>query len=349
MDRRTKLVRDFIGILKDRASLIKAALTVKRSTSIARAAVIHATTHRSSSFPPEHCLAAVLSLGLGSRATASACIAAIMDRLHRTGDTFVALKCLITLHHVVARGSFILKDQLSIFPASGGHNFLNLSTFRDGRDVETSEFSTWVRWYAGFLESNLTTSRVLGTYVSSSSLSKDRFTITSLLDLELMSETEALVAMVEEISRAPDSVDCQRNDLVYEIVNLVGDDYRSTQRQIWVRLNEWGKRISRLDVDELAKLTRCLERLEESRERILVLFVSRKRNDAFWELVKETKRKAVKVAEERERARWLVVSESTRLGERAVRPGRVLSLAYGMEVNGRGADRVAISVLPATA
>ncbi|PSS19580.1 Clathrin assembly protein [Actinidia chinensis var. chinensis] len=343
MGRQKKLMRNFIGIIKDRASLIKAALSIKRATATVRAAVLRATTHSPSSPPKDHHVAAVLALGRGSRPIARTCIAAIMDRLHGTSDAHVALKCLITLRHVVARGTFILRDQLSFFPVGGGRNFFNVSAFRDGRDVETWEISSWVRWYGAVLESNLIASRILGVYISSSSdLTQNMHTITSLLNSDLMREIDVLVGIVEELSNFPDSLHCQQNNLIYEAVNLAGEDYRSTQSQIGARLSECVDRIDESSFGESAELTRCLVRLQECRERLVALFVNRQRNDAFWDLVRETK---VKAEEERDRGRWAVtVSESTRFEERVKGPSQRLMLAYGGVW-----DRVALTVMPAMA
>ncbi|GFS43977.1 hypothetical protein Acr_00g0087970 [Actinidia rufa] len=256
MGRQKKLMRNFIGIIKDRASLIKAALSIKRATATVRAAVLRATTHSPSSPPKDHHVAAVLALGRGSRPIARACIAAIMDRLHGTSDARVALKCLITLRHVVARGTFILRDQLSFFPAGGGRNLLQR----------------------------------LG------------------------------------VPRRP----------------RPGEDYRSTQSQIGARLSECVDRIDESSFGESAELTRCLVRLQECRERLVALFVNRQRNDAFWDLVRETK---VKAEEERDRGRWTVtVSESTWFEERVKGPSQRLMLAYGGVW-----DRVPLTVMPAMA
>ncbi|XP_057503694.1 putative clathrin assembly protein At4g40080 [Actinidia eriantha] len=343
MGRQKRLMRNFIGIIKDRASLIKTALSIKRSAATVRAAVIRATNHSTSSPPKEHRVAAVLALGHGSLPTARACIAAIMYRLHGTGDAHVALKCLITLRHVVARGTFILRDQLCFFSDTGCRNFLNVKAFRDYRGVETWEISSWVRWYGAVLESNLIASRILGVYISSSSdLTQNKPTFTSLLNSDLMREIDVLVRIVEQLSNFPDSLHCQKNDLVYEAVNLTGKDYRSTQRQLGTRLSECVDRIDRSRFGESAELTRCLTRLEECRERLVALFINRNRNDAFWDLVRETKAKA---EEERERERWVVtVSEWTHFEERVKGPSQRLRLAYGGEW-----DRVHLTVMPAMA
>ena len=50
--------------------------------------------------------------------------------------------------------------------------------------------------------------------------------------------------------------------MVYEIVRMVGEDYRNVQGEILMRLEELGKRIERVeDVGELNELLRYLRRL----------------------------------------------------------------------------------------
>ncbi|KAH7845344.1 hypothetical protein Vadar_000883 [Vaccinium darrowii] len=385
-------MRNLIGIFKDKASLIKAALSIKRAAASVHVAVLRATTHNPSAPPSSRRLSAVLSLGHASPPTAGACIAAIVDRLNATRDAYVALKCLITLHHVVTKGSVVLKDQLSVYPAVGGRNFLNLSRFRDKRDPETWELSSWVRWYAAVLERNLTVSRVLGTFLSSALQRTDddhrrktevssvlqitdgnsrngevssvlqridenwrnRATTTNLTNENLVRDVDCLVDMVEEICNAPDSLEYQRIDLVYELMNFVGEDYRSTQYQILVRLGELGDRIDGLSPSESAELARSLKRLEGCRERLSALFANKKRNDAFWDAVGETRARVVKLEEERERGKWLVrvgrreeEIESTRFGERVGRPSQVLRLPYGGDW--LSVDRVHLNIAPAVA
>ena len=73
-----------------------------------------------------------------------------MDRLNHTRNAAVALKCLMAVHHIIKHGSFILQDQLSVYPASGGRNYLNLSKFRDDYSASAWELSSWARWLVQF-------------------------------------------------------------------------------------------------------------------------------------------------------------------------------------------------------
>lgn len=115
-------MRDLIGIVKDKVSLSKLALISKPNTLSLHIAVLRTTSHTPSTPPNDHHITTLLSLGDSSRATASVLIHSLMNRLHRTNDSYVALKCLFTIHHIIKRGPFILKDQLSVFHYTGGHD-----------------------------------------------------------------------------------------------------------------------------------------------------------------------------------------------------------------------------------
>lgn len=117
------------------------------------------------------------------------------------------------------------------------------------------------------------------------------------------------MGFVEQISGVPESLELQRKDLVYEVVRLVGEDYRSVQYEIFCRVEELGERVENMEVGEMGELVSDLGRLEKSKEGLILLFVNRKRNEGFWDLIEQTKRKVVSVKEERE-GRWLTVKTS---------------------------------------
>ncbi|PHT50789.1 hypothetical protein CQW23_10536 [Capsicum baccatum] len=304
-------LRDIIGILKDKASLIKANLSTKRGISSIQVTVIRATTHASASPPRNHRISAIISAGDHSLPAIYACINTIMDRLHSTNNPYVALKCLFIFHNIMAKGSLLYKDHASFSPSSGGHNSLNLSGFYDKSDVETRQLSSWVRWYANVLERNMITSRTLGSYISPSSrLSINFDKIASHKENNTgfsnsVTELESLVCMVEGICDAPESQYCQKIDLVHEIMILVAEDYRSTQYHILIRLVELTGRVSRLSYLDLSELILCLTRLEGCRKKLNELFMRRK-NDLFWEMVSQKKMEMEKVKYERERQSFLL-------------------------------------------
>lgn len=301
MDHRKKL-RILKGLLKDKASIIRATLSNKRNKKI-RIAVLRATTHDPSTSPSDDCIAAVLSLDQGSRLIACTCIEVLMDRLHDTKNTSVVLKCLFTMHIIISRGSLILKDQLSVFLSFGGRNFLNLSMFRDESDPERWVLSSWVRWYAAIVEQNLKITRVLGhhlcsSFVATNSKGEDD-KVLQLLNRDLFEEVDVLVEFVKVICEFPDSLHLQRNNLIYEIVRLVSEDYRSVQREISIRVMELGERIPSMSYSELTQLLGNLKRFESCKERLYLMFVNKNRNDALWELVGETRSKAVEMMKQK--------------------------------------------------
>ncbi|XP_058781246.1 putative clathrin assembly protein At4g40080 [Vicia villosa] len=309
MAQQKKRLKTLTNILKDKASVIIASLSVKRHVSSVHINILRATSHTLSSPPSESQIAAVLSIGNTSYTLPRACIISLMDRLHGTKNATVAMKCLFTLHNIILKGPFTLKDQFSCYPSYGGRNFLNLSTFRDDSDFESVQLSSWVRWYSAVLEQFLTISRILGYYMNSVKNDLDSVSVMmmKLTNADLLYKLEGLIVFVEKISDFPESLDLQRNELVYEIVRMVGEDYRNVQGEILMRLEEIGKRVERVeDVGELNELVSYLRRLEESREKLVVLFVNRRKNNGFWEMVREMKMRGVEKKEEIE-GKWLTV------------------------------------------
>ncbi|XP_045825063.1 putative clathrin assembly protein At4g40080 [Trifolium pratense] len=338
-----KKLKTLTNNLKDKASVIYALLSIKRHVSSIQLNILRATSHTLSSPPSDSQITAVLTTANTSHTLPRACINSLMDRLHRTKNSTVALKCLFTLHNITIKGSFILKDQLSCYPSYGGYNFLNLSTFRDDSDFESVQLSSWVRWYATIVEQILTVSRILGYYLNtntSTNSTKDKdfvlgLRLSSLSNADLLYKIECLVVFVEQVSDVPESLELQRNELVYEIVRMVGEDYRKVQGEILFRLEELGRRIEEdFDVGELNELVSYLKRLEESKENLVLLFVNRRKNNGFWELIKEIKMKGLKKKEEIE-GKWItvvvnssntVVTELTRFTNPFLEPGQYLQV-----------------------
>ncbi|RZC12918.1 putative clathrin assembly protein At4g40080 [Glycine soja] len=273
----TKLT-NLIGIIKDKASQSKAALLSKRTT----LSLLRATSHDSSTPPTRKHLATLLSSGDGSRATASAAVEVLMDRLQGTNNAAVALKCLIAVHHIIHHGSFILQDQLSVYPSAGGRNYLNLSNFRHNTDPTSWELSSWVRWFAQHIEQLLCTSRILGFFLGTSTDSEDR--VSGVANADLLTEFDSLVALVEGICKRPEP---NGNRLVEEIVKLAREDWGVAQVEVGVRVSEFKERLGGLKFGEAVELVCCLKRLEQCQE-----MMDGARQLRFWDLVREVKDKA---------------------------------------------------------
>lgn len=239
---------------------------------------------------------------------------------------------------MIAQGSFSLKEQPLLHPMSTtGFEFLNLSRFVDNTDIQSREFGAWAQWYAGFLESNLSTSTILGCFLSSSKMDieKKKENLKISLYMDLFKELEALVSMIEEICKAPSSLYCQTNDIIYEVMRLVGEDYRMIQYHTKIRLTELSERLHNLTKNELTGLARCLERLEGCKGRLTELFKNRKRNESFWDLEGEVMSKLMKLkknAEMKSVSRKMIeyVTESTQLNSQLSATSRQLRLLpYG--------------------
>ncbi|KAJ1398542.1 hypothetical protein SESBI_31021 [Sesbania bispinosa] len=297
-----KLKEVIIGIIKDKASQSKAAILSKRTT----LSLLRATTHDSFTPPTHKHLSTLLSSGDGSRATASTAVELLMDRLQTTQNSAVALKCLIAVHHIIKHGTFILRDQLSVYPYTGGRNYLNLSNFRDKTTPVSWELSFWVRWYAQHIENLLCASRTLGFYIGATTqvvpeTKEER--VSGLTNSDLLREIDSLLVLVEGIGKIPNSAYSNegnnKNKLVVEIVGLVEEDWVAALSEVWVRVNEFRERerLVCLGFGERVELVYALKRLEECRERSIVEVAWERK---FWDLVRELKEKIGKMEVYRE-------------------------------------------------
>lgn len=147
-------------------------------------------------------------------------------------------------------------------------------------------------------------SRALGYYFCSNNKTLGNFEITkdreekvlALLSSELLSEIDALVGFVDRTRDAPDSwCDLQKNDLVYKVARLVGEDYKFVQYELSLRIKEMGDRMKGASYDELTRLLNALKRLEDCKERLLSMFLFRKRDGDFWDLIGQVKLKVVEI------------------------------------------------------
>lgn len=331
MGRRAAKLKDLLGMMKDRASQGKAALLHSSgqggdgSTLSFHLPLLRATTHDPLAPPKPKHLDLLLSAGHSSRATASLLVLALMDRLQSTRDASVAAKCLIAVHRIVHRGSFILQDQLSVYPATGGRNYLNLSKFRDETTPFMWELSSWVRWYARYLENLLSTSRVVGYFLcsASSALEKERAEekVSTFTNSDLLKELDSLVDLIEETCKIPDSL-CRDNGLIRAVTGFVSEDYPSAMEAISIRVREFGHRLSCLSFGDSVELVCALRRLERFEERLSALFSHKTvAFDGFWISVAETRAKLeswreVRSASPPSEKRRVGASESDRFGGR---------------------------------
>ncbi|XP_061375725.1 putative clathrin assembly protein At4g40080 [Gastrolobium bilobum] len=289
----TKL-KELIDRIKDKALQGKAAILSKRTT----LSLLRATSHDSFTPPNHKYINTLLSSGDGSRATASSFIELLMDRLQTTQNSAVALKCLIAVHHIIKHGTFILQDQLSVYPYTGGRNYLNLSNFRDKTNPISWELSSWVRFYAHHIEQLLCTSRILGFFLGASSSTQGKETheetVAGLTNADLLREIDSLLALVEGIGKRPNPVSTNGNKLVVEIVGLVEEDGVEALREVSIRVNEFRERMGSLSFGEGVELVYAMKRLEECIERVMMMMMVLEvaHVQRLWDSVRELKEKA---------------------------------------------------------
>ncbi|KAI4366554.1 hypothetical protein MLD38_022417 [Melastoma candidum] len=297
--------------LKDRLSLF--------TSSPARAAVLRATL-LSSSPPSEQTLHHLLLLSLHSPVSASSCVSSLLSRLYSSPDAHVSLKCLLALHYLLSRGTFILHGQ--ILSSLAARNCLNLSSFRDCSDPSAWQLSSLVRWYASFLELVLLASKRLSFFYASASRLESwdgqvsEKWISGLGNSELLSETEGLADVLECACKMPSM---SGHDLVCEITSKVIEDYGATRCEILKRVHEISDRIDgvlmgdgAIDVD-VDGFGRVLERIRDCEANAYVVFGNKRNNDGLWEAVAHTNRKVAEVVERRARKSIVIYAESVRL------------------------------------
>lgn len=244
----------------------------------------------------------------------------------------------MTIHYIIKHGPFILQDQLSIFPVSGGFNYLKLSAFRDGATATMWALSVWVRWYARYLETLLSSSRVLGYLICSSSSStvkeNQEQRIPFFLNADLIKDVDCLVGLVEEMCEVPNFLLLERNMLLNEIMGLLSNDYLSAVHEILVRIDELRERLSCLSSCDLTELVRALKKLQDCKEKLLALFSPRTTSvETLWGLIEELygrveMSKMYKESELLDFGRGKA-SESARLEQRVVNSGDSVQFQSG--------------------
>lgn len=131
-----------------------------------------------------------------------------------------------------------------------------------------------------------------------------------MLNQEVLLELDALVAVVEEIARAPAAAAAVKgNKITTEAVRIV-EEYRVTaEQEILIRARELGERVGSLGFADSVELVCLLRRLEECKDRADQPSDGRWTDDDwFWVEVRELKEQVEKVVvrkgeEERGRVR----------------------------------------------
>ncbi|KAL9245175.1 hypothetical protein vseg_018854 [Gypsophila vaccaria] len=275
-----KRMRKLVGLLKDKLSLLKATTLLLSSSAPLRVAVLRATSHSPSLEGP-------LAIEGGPML-----LHALLQRVHQTSSAYVALKCLLSIHHLISitspRGPHFLISE------GGGPLFGKLSTaFRDESDEDTWEMSKWIRWYAVVLDHKIA---VLSRTSSKKSLN-------------------FWIIFLEKVSGAPDSLHYQKNSLIYEVMKLVGEEYRVIVREIQSTVTELGSKIEDFIDDAVDMFLGDLRRVEICKEKLLLMFLNKKKNDGFWELVDKVTRDVEELKRKREGLKMVTFTGISRRDE----------------------------------
>lgn len=253
-------LQKFVGLVKDQVDVGRAAAHPQFSRD--QIAVVRATSHEEA-IPEQDAVKSVLLVGSGSRMRVANCIRAIMGRLNKTQNWAVALKCLILIHTCLRDGGFMFQDQLSFYPARGGRNSLNLSKFKDTSTAFTWAVSSWIRWYAKFLEQWILTSRTLGTFLDSriwdAATSAEK--VSSLATGELVKEIVALHDLVQEACGWQAEEMVIQNFLVKDGLRLVVLDSLKIYEELKLRIREIPERKPTLQRSEASQLLQVCEKL----------------------------------------------------------------------------------------
>ncbi|KAH7438407.1 hypothetical protein KP509_04G013800 [Ceratopteris richardii] len=265
-------LQEFMGLLKDRVSLARAVTRTGRLSQI-DIVVLHATGHDEKVVDDE-IIKAVLEVGSDSRMHVASCVSMIMDRLNNTENWIVALKCLFLIHKCWDNGGFIFEDQLSIFPSQGGRNYLNLSKFKDRSSSFTWAASTWIRWYARYIEQWIQTSRTISTFVSikTDDLSLKKEKLMSLTTLQLVKEAVYLKEFLHEAARWKGDEFVMNHALVKRTLYLIIVTTHKACQEIKLRFQELTERILLLMQKEALTLLNVCEELSEDTESLVLLF-----------------------------------------------------------------------------
>ncbi|CAL1412152.1 unnamed protein product [Linum trigynum] len=202
-----------------------------------------------------------------------------MDRLHATKNASVAIKCLFTIHVVLTTSSLSTLLQAGGIPSTCRNSAMD-PTRRPGssRRFENPRSIPLRRWRRG--REGGSNSREAERRFANRGRNSGRF--------------------------RPIGVRCSKFSSIAEERFFLrgGEDFRLVKREILVRVAEFqdGK-LQSLSFGELTRLVVECRRLKGCRERLSLLFVNGKRNDALWEMVAETVNEIIEAVMEKDEQR----------------------------------------------
>jgi len=111
---------------------------------------------------------------------------------------------------------------------------------------------------------------------------------------EVLTETEALLAVIEGIGGIPDAASMEGNKVVGEISSMVEEDVIVALSEVLVRVNELRERFGCLSFGEVVELVYVMNRLEKCKEVVEEVVVVAEKQRLLWDAVREVKEKVEK-------------------------------------------------------
>ena len=142
-----------IGAVKDQTSISLAKVGGSSSLSDLDVAIVKATRHEEYPADERH-IREILSLTCHSRTYVGACVTTLSRRLSKTKNWVVALKTLMLIQRLLAKGDPAFMQEI-FFATRRGTRLLNMSDFRDTSRSNSWDYSAFVRTYALYLDEQL--------------------------------------------------------------------------------------------------------------------------------------------------------------------------------------------------
>lgn len=152
-------LRRYLGAIKDTTTVSLA--KVNSGYKELDIAIVKATNHVERPSKERYIRAIFMAISATRpRADVAYCIHALARRLSKTHNWAVALKTLIVIHRALREVDQTFHEEVINYSRSRSH-MLNMSHFKDDSSPNAWVYSTWVRFYALFLEERLECFRVL--------------------------------------------------------------------------------------------------------------------------------------------------------------------------------------------
>ena len=170
----------------------------------------------------------------------------------------------------------MFQDQLTMYLAHGGRNYLNMSTFRGLESLFTWQVSSWIRWYARFIEQWIQTLVIVGDCLEAkiglnmlgdgtNNCGFHHYKLKLMINEQLISEIFSLYELVEEFGlcgwESSEMKMILAHPLVKESIRLIGLVTLKAYQELRLRFKEIRVRIKTLCQSQAIDLLKVCEKL----------------------------------------------------------------------------------------